>query len=224
METPLHYFTVVPKLPPKLKPLEEMAYNLLFSWDAEIRGLFRRLDPHLWELSGHNPVWMLSRLKRERIRELEKDEAFISYMERTYERFRQYLQRPAFTPYADLKGRLRIGYFSAEYGLTDCLPFYHGGLGVLAGDMLKSASDLDIPMVGVGLLYQFGAFRQELTFEGEQKERIPELDFYHMPLRLQRNEGGEPLLIKGRKVLRPFGAGRFDIPHQAEFRFESAHQ
>ena len=190
-----HYFTVIPKMPERLQPLKEMAYNLLFAWNSEVRAVFRRADPDLWELTGHNPVLLLARLSVERIEELEGDEAFIAYMERVYEGFRRYLEQPQFAPYKKKEGLL-IAYFSAEYGITDCLPFYHGGLGVLAGDFLKSASDLNIPMVGVGLLYQFGAFRQELTFEGEQVEKVPELDFYHMPLQLERNEEGEPVMVE----------------------------
>jgi len=191
-----HYFTVVPKLPEKLRPLKEMAYNLLYAWDGEVRMVFRRASPELWEETGHNPVLLLARLSMERVRELEEDEAFLAFLERTYERFRNYLDRPAFTPYKDLREGLLIAYFSAEYGLTDCLPFYHGGLGVLAGDFLKSASDLNLPVVGIGLLYQYGAFKQSLTAEGDQKETIPELDFYHMPITLLREDGGEPIMVK----------------------------
>lgn len=192
----LHRFTVVPRLPPELRPLQEMAYNLLFAWDADVRAVFRRLDPELWVRTGHNPALILASLGVERVEELRRDEAFLAFMRRTYQRFRQYLKRTAFTPYPDLRKRALIAYFSAEYGLTDCLPFYHGGLGVLAGDFLKSASDLGIPVVGVGLLYQLGTFRQTLTLEGEQREHVPEMDFYHMPLLLQRDGEGRPLLVE----------------------------
>lgn len=190
-----HYFTVVPRLPQRLQPLKEMAYNLLFAWDADVRMAFRRASPELWEETGHNPVLLLARLSAERVKELEKDEAFVAFLERVYGHFREYMERPAFTSYGDLPEDLRIAYFSAEYGLTDCMPFYHGGLGVLAGDFLKSASDLNLPVVGVGLLYQYGAFRQALTDEGEQKETVPELDFYHMPITLVRDGGDNPLLV-----------------------------
>lgn len=191
-----HFFTVIPKLPERLQPLREMAYNLLFAWNAEIRMVFRRASPELWVETGHNPVLLLARLSTERIRELERDEAFMAFLERTYEHFREYMEKPAFTPHRDIPEDLRIAYFSAEYGLTDCLPFYHGGLGILAGDFLKSASDLNLPVVGVGLLYQYGAFKQTLTEDGEQRETVPELDFYHMPITLLRDEGGEPLTVE----------------------------
>jgi starch phosphorylase len=90
---------------------------------------------------------------------------------------------------------MTIAYFSMEYGVTDCMPFYFGGLGILAGDTLKSASDLNLPLVGVGLLYQYGAFRQMVTAAGEQIETIPELDFYHLPIRLLKDRNGDPLLV-----------------------------
>jgi starch phosphorylase len=191
-----HFFTVFAKIPERLKPLEELAYNLSFSWNVEAAELFQRLDPFLWDETRHNPVLLLSRLNADRLEEVETDGAFIASMERVYDGFKEYLARPHFTDYQPIRSKSLIAYFSAEYGLTDCLPFFNGGLGVLAADHLKSASDLNLPMAGVGLLYQFGAFRQVLTTEGEQKEVLPEIDFYHMPLRLEKNPDGSPLTIQ----------------------------
>jgi len=196
MELRPHVFAVVPKLPPKLKPLEELAYNLLFAWNLDIGRIFRRISEELWNETYHNPVLMLARLSQERILELEADDAFLADLERTYRAFKDYMEHPAFSHYKGLPEGLRVAYFSAEYGITDCMPFYFGGLGILAGDFLKSASDLNLPVVGVGLLYQYGAFRQRLTSEGEQLETIPELDFYHLPIRLLRDDEGEPLLVR----------------------------
>ena len=196
MEGNTHFFTVFAKIPERLKPLEELAYNLWFSWNVEAAELFQRLDPYLWDETRHNPVLLLARLNPDRLDEVESDGAFLASMERVYGDFKEYLARPHFTDYHPLRPKSLIAYFSAEYGLTDCLPFFHGGLGVLAADHLKSASDLNLPMVGVGLLYQYGAFRQVLTSEGEQREVLPEIDFYHMPLRLEKGPDGTPLTIQ----------------------------
>ncbi len=200
----LHIFTVSLRLPDNLRPLEEMAYNLLFSWNPEIIALFRRLDRRLWEETGHNPVLMLSQLSRHRIEELSQDEAFLSYMQRVYQEFKTYLTTPHFAPFFTPEKNLLVAYFSAEFALTDCLPMYSGGLGVLAGDHLKSSSDLNLPLVGVGLLYQHGYFRQRLCADGRQEEIYPENDFYHMPLKLEKDKNGNPILIdvdlKGEKA------------------------
>jgi len=189
-----HVFTVVPKLPPELKALEELAYNLLFAWNLEIGRLFRRFPEDLWVETYHNPVLMLSRLSQTRFEEFAKDEAFLAHLERTYRVFREYMEQPAFE-LKNVPSDMTIAYFSMEYGVTDCMPFYFGGLGILAGDTLKSASDLNLPLVGVGLLYQYGAFRQRVTAAGEQIETIPELDFYHLPIRLLKDRNGDPLLV-----------------------------
>jgi starch phosphorylase len=196
MEGNTHFFTVFAKIPERLKPLEELAYNLWFSWNTEAVELFQRLDPTLWDETRHNPVLLLSQLSTTRLDEVEGDGAFLASMDRVHGLFREYLEKPHFSNYQQLSPQSLIAYFSAEYGLTDCLPFFNGGLGVLAADHLKSASDLNLPMVGIGLLYQYGAFRQVLTSEGEQREILPELDFYHMPVRLEKNPDGSPLTIE----------------------------
>jgi starch phosphorylase len=172
-----------------------MAYNLWFAWNAEAVEVFQRVDTRLWDETRHNPVLQLSRLHPDRLAELAQDDAFLAFMDQVYETFHRYLDEPYSNSGQFKRPESLIAYFSAEYGLTDCLPFYHGGLGVLAGDHLKSASDLNIPMVAVGLLYQFGAHRQMLTLQGEQKEYIPEMDFYHMPLRLRKDPDGAPLTV-----------------------------
>jgi len=189
----LHTFTVFTRLPKRLMHLWELAHNLVYCWQFEISSLFRRLDPALWEETRHNPVLLLSRLNHKRLEQLEKDEGFIAYLEHVYEEFKEYQTREPIL----FKGIPQpfVAYFSAEYGLVECLPFYSGGLGVLAGDFLKCASDLNLPVVGVGLLYQHGYFVQSITAEGYQKEIFPQMDFYRMPLRLERDKNGQPLTI-----------------------------
>lgn len=191
----VHTFTVSLRLPENLKPLKTLAYNLWFAWNAEVRGLFRQLDRHLWEKTGHNPVLMLSQLGGKRIEKLSKDMIFLSEIDRVYNKFKNYLETPYFTPFFKVEPGFLIAYFSAEFGLTDCLPIYSGGLGILAGDHLKSASDLNFPMVGVGLLYQYGYFKQTLTAQGNQREDYLKNDFYHMPLQLEKGKDGRPILI-----------------------------
>lgn len=189
-------FTVVPKIPERLKPLEEMAKNLWFCWNLEAIDLFRSIDMALWEETGHNPVAMLGRLGRDRFEEIIHDEGFLIEMDRIYQEFHHYCQERK--PYhfgLETPIDFTVAYFSAEYGLTDCLPIYSGGLGVLSGDHLKSASDLCIPMVGIGLLYQKGYFRQYLNADGWQLETYPDNDFHSLPIELERTSQGDPLTV-----------------------------
>ncbi|NIV28819.1 MAG: DUF3417 domain-containing protein, partial [Anaerolineae bacterium] len=179
----LDTFQVVPALPEKLQGLREIAYNLLWSWDEDLRAVLRRVDRDLWDSTYQNPILMLGQVSQERLEELARDESFMTYYQRAYEHLRNYLQEPTWW---DRRYRQRplVAYFSAEFGLAESLPIYSGGLGVLAGDYLKSASDLGVPMVGVGLLYQQGYFRQYLTSDGWQQESYPTNDFYNLPVEL----------------------------------------
>jgi starch phosphorylase len=189
-------FTVKPSLPEKLEPLRELAFNLRWSWDHESIDLFRRLDRDLWETCFHNPVLMLGKVSQERLRSAAADDGFIAHMERVQQSLLDYLE--AETWYQKTYGRPdtpRVAYFSAEYGITESLPIYSGGLGVLSGDHLKSASDLGLPLVGVGLLYQEGYFRQYLNADGWQQESYPVNDFYNLPLTLVQGEDGKPLTV-----------------------------
>ena len=194
---PIHTFTVVPALPDKLQRLRELAYNILWSWDHETIDLFRRLDRDLWEESGHNPVRMLGTIAQDRLERAARDDGFLAQLERVCQRFDRYMaQTTWYQKTYDKSGEPLIAYFSAEFGLTECLPNYSGGLGVLSGDHLKSASDLGLPLVGVGLLYQQGYFRQYLNVDGWQQETYPINDFYNMPLQLERREDGRPVTIE----------------------------
>jgi glycogen phosphorylase len=222
---PIRTFNVSPSLPPNLEPLRTLAYNLHWDWDTEAKDLFRRLDFDLWQSSRHNPVLMLGTISQKRLQEVAEDDGFLAQLDRALRQLECYLQERTWYKKNRLKGlgnreqetgnsppssplpphsQECYAYFSAEFGLVDCLPVYSGGLGVLAGDHLKSASDLGLPLVAVGLLYQEGYFAQYLNPDGWQQERYPINDFYNMPLHLERNPDGSELRIEveypGRKV------------------------
>jgi len=194
---PIFTYTVAPSLPSELEHLRELAYNLLWSWDHELMEVFLRLDSDLWEATCHNPVLMLGSIKQERLEAAARDESFLAQLEQAWEHYQEYME--ARTSWCrrvpDMPCEPFVAYFSAEFGLTECLPNYSGGLGVLSGDCLKSASDLGLPMVGVSLLYQQGYFRQYLNADGWQQERYPENDFYTLPIQLEHNADGTPLTV-----------------------------
>src|SRR5882724_4580505 len=196
---PVREFLVRPAIPPPLSRMTELAYNILWSWEPSIRALFRRLDPALWKESGYNPVAILGRVQQETLERAAADPRYLGHYAQACQRYDAHMQERR--GHAD--GKL-IAYFSAEYGLTECLPIYSGGLGILSGDHLKSASDLDLPLIGVGLLYQQGYFRQYLSAEGWQQERYPENDFYNLPLQPVCDTQGKPIRISvdfpGRQV------------------------
>ncbi|CEK19486.1 alpha-glucan family phosphorylase [Chthonomonas calidirosea] len=192
-------FHIVPALPEPLQKLRTLAYNLRWAWDHETIELFRSLDRNLWEQCEHNPVRMLSLISQERLTEAAADDAFLAGVDHVHYSLQTYLTTTNTwyrRQWADkLPPETCIAYFCMEFGLTECLPIYSGGLGVLAGDHLKSASDLGLPLVGVGLLYQQGYFKQTLSPDGWQQETYPENDFYSMPLQAVLNEKGEPLKV-----------------------------
>lgn len=208
---PVKTFHVRCALTERLRDLERLAYNIRWSWDHETIALFRRLDRDLWEESEHNPVRMLGAIAQERLNSLSEDEAFLAHLDRCARDLDEYLasksawHRRAFGEVAGPE----VAYFSMEFGLTECLPIYSGGLGILAGDHLKSASELGLPLVGVGLLYQKGYFRQYLTREGWQQERYPVNDFSNLPVQPFHDPDGRPTRISvdlaGRKAwVRPW--------------------
>lgn len=189
-------FRVVPTLPEPLRPILNLAYNLWYCWNQNGLRLFRHMQRDLWEEVRHNPVEMLSRLSQGRIMELMEDQGFLSQMERTADDLSDYISEKGV--YSFLLAQpvdFTIAYFSMEFGITESMPIYSGGLGILAGDHLKSASDLRLPLRGVGLMYQDGFFTQYLNIDGWQQEDFPKNDFYHMPLVLEKNQEGEPLKI-----------------------------
>ncbi|MBN1661906.1 MAG: alpha-glucan family phosphorylase [Anaerolineae bacterium] len=195
---PSHTFRVIPALPARLEPLRELAHNLWWTWNHEAIDLFRRLDRDLWEEAGHNPVRILGVIRQERLEQVAEDDGFLAHMGRVYHEFDAYVKDTSTwyqKTYGDVQD-VRIAYFSAEFGLTESLGIYAGGLGVLAGDHLKSASDLGLPLLGVGLLYQQGYFRQYLNPDGWQQELYPDNDFYNLPLALERQLSGAPLTVE----------------------------
>jgi starch phosphorylase len=194
---PICTFTVVPSLPPELEPMRELAYNLRWSWDHESIQLFRRLDRTLWEETNHNPVLMLGTVRQAFLRAAAADRGFLAHLERAWEGFRRYMDQPTWYDQCipGQPGGQCIAYFSAEFAVAECMPVYSGGLGILSGDHLKSASDLGLPMVGVGLLYQEGYFRQYLSADGWQQESYPINDLYNLPIRLRRGADGNPQTI-----------------------------
>jgi glycogen phosphorylase len=202
---PLRTFTVLPHLPERLQPLHKLAYNMWWCWNHEAVSLFRRIDPDLFDEVENSPVKLLGRIDQTRLEQLARDDGFLAHLERVEQAFDHYLA--ASTWYDETYGDstpCRVAYFSAEFGLHESVPIYSGGLGVLAGDHLKSASDLGIPLVGVGLMYREGYFRQYLNVDGWQQERYPENDFFNLPLIPEARPDGAPLLISvpfpGREV------------------------
>ena len=194
---PLRTFIIEPALPPKLKQLSEIAGNLWWSWHGDAQDLFRRLDQQAWEDCYHNPVAILGQLGQDRLEKLAEDDGFISHMHRVHERLQRYLTHSGWWPkaFATKHTGPLVAYFCAEYGITETLPIYSGGLGVLAGDHMKSASELNVPLVGIGLLYQQGYFRQRLNADGWQLELFPRNDFANLPCQRVRTDDGAELTI-----------------------------
>ncbi|MCK4602560.1 MAG: alpha-glucan family phosphorylase, partial [Phycisphaerae bacterium] len=193
---PLRSFTIEPSLPDQLSPLLEIAYNLWWSWHGDAQDLFRRLDSDGWDECYHNPVAMLGQIDQGRLNEMAGDEGFLAHMNRVHNELQYYINnRGWWAKTYGGNGEVQMAYFCAEYGISECMPIYSGGLGILAGDHIKSASELDIPLVGVGLLYQQGYFRQRLNADGWQLELFPRNDFPNMPVQLARNAEGEPVTI-----------------------------
>ena len=189
-------FTILPALPETLEDLETIAKNMFWSWNPEFVELFKRIDGNLWLACGHNPVRLLGNVSQARLDALAENEGFLGQLKRASEKLQSYLHSPTWYEKVCPKcTKPVIAYFSAEFGLHECLPIYAGGLGILAGDHLKSASDLGVPLVGVGLLYQKGYFRQYLNVDGWQQEIYVENDFYNLPIELVRKESGRPLTI-----------------------------
>jgi glycogen phosphorylase len=186
---PVKEFLVRPALPPAISRMSDLAYNLLWSWDHLVRSLFRRLDPALWKSSGHNPVLMLGRVPQATLERAAADPRFLAAYRRACERYVTYLEK-----WEAPQGPL-IAYFSMEYGMVECMPIYSGGLGVLSGDHLKASSDGEVPLVGVGLLYQKGFLQQALNPDGWQQERNPVNDFYTLPVRPVRSEEGQDVMV-----------------------------
>ena len=185
-------FTVKPNLPPRLAPLATLAQDFWISWHFDAIRLFMRFGNDLWTRTNQTPVRLLAEASQEQLDELEQDESFLAHMDRVYASYRAY--RDAAPWYRGARDAV-VAYFSMEFGLDVTLPIYSGGLGVLSGDHLKSCSDLGLPVVGVGLLYRTGYFRQHVTMEGQQQESYPANDFYNLPLTLCTSADGAPVQV-----------------------------
>ena len=189
--------TVNPQLPKNINRLQEIANNLWWTWNTEFLKLFKKIDKDLWEIVEKNPVKFLRRVSQERLERASNDAEFVKEYNKVVKDFDDYMKsRDTWfnKNYGSNKNDL-IAYFSAEYGLDQTIPIYSGGLGILSGDHLKSASDLGIPLVGIGLLYKNGYFNQKIEGYGVQKSEYRDMDIEDLPIHPVKNEKGEDLII-----------------------------
>ena len=182
---------VYPRHAAKLGQLHVIAHNIWSTWDYEAKRLFRRIDPEMFEAVAGNPVELLLRVPRDRMDRLAADGDFSNQLDKVARRFQQYIENGRGTDWSD-----PIAYFSLEFGLHQCLPLYGGGLGILAGDFLKEASDMGLPVVGIGLLYKLGYFTQRVNPEGCQEELLNKFDQHLCPVIRIRDEAGRPAFVK----------------------------
>ena len=180
---------VTSQLPEKLKNLNELSRNLWWAWNHDARELFNSLDPVLWKECGKNPVYMLERISYEKLQQLAENQEVLGRIDKVYKRFKDYMSvEPD-------KSRPSVAYFCMEYGLNACLRIYSGGLGVLAGDYMKEASDSNVDMCGVGFLYRFGYFTQSLSMDGQQIATYEPSVFGQLPIERVLDANGQPLVI-----------------------------
>jgi starch phosphorylase len=190
-------FTIHPVLPEPLAPLQSLMLNLRWSWHSESMDLFAAIDPAGWERVRHDPGALLASVPPDRLASLAADRRFLRRLGDAVEDLREYTSGPRWYQSQDQAGApAGVAYFSPEYGITAALPQYSGGLGILAGDHLKAASDLGVPLIGVGLLYRHGYFTQSLSAEGWQAERYPASDPNGLPLTLLRDSAGQQVKIR----------------------------
>ncbi len=181
--------TVKSRIPAKLKKLDEIAHNLWWTWNTEGIELFRSLDPKLWRKVDQNPIELLSRISYTRLEEMSKDEELISKMDKVYDSFRKYMdEKPN-------DKRPSVAYFCMEYGLNHILKIYSGGLGILAGDYLKEASDSNVDMCAVGFLYRYGYFTQSLSMDGQQIANYEAQDFDRLPIERVLDKDGNQMIV-----------------------------
>ena len=185
-----HNITVSTELPKQLKPLEEMSKNLWWVWNSEGKSLFRDIDHDLWRKVGENPVMLLQQISYERLKEILDDKAFMDRINLVYDSFKAYMKQPM---HNDIPS---VAYFSMEYGLCNCLKIYSGGLGVLAGDYIKQASDSRVNMTAVGFLYRYGYFSQSLSINGQQVANYEPQNFEQLPIDQVLDENGQPMVLE----------------------------
>lgn len=182
--------TVKSDLPSKLKPLEEISKNLWWVWNSDAKSLFRELDPDTWRANGENPVMLLQQLSSDRLAEISEDKSLMNRLDKVYAEFKEYMKKPM------RKDVPSISYFSMEYGLCNCLKIYSGGLGVLAGDYIKEASDSCIDMTAVGFLYRYGYFTQSLSVDGQQIANYEPQNFNQLPIEQVCDKNGKPMILE----------------------------
>ncbi len=193
----IHSFNVQPHLPENIRFLEELANDMWFTWNWQAILLFVQVDPKLWVKAKRNPKWFLGSVPQKRFEELSQDQSFVTNLNRVKDAYYNYKKNPH-TWYNDHKhenGQLLTAYFSMEYGIGEGLPIYSGGLGMLAGDHIKSASDLGMPIIGVGLFYKQGYVQQVLNREGWQNEEYPDNDWAHMPVERVQDQSGKDVVV-----------------------------
>src|SRR3989440_4000540 len=190
-------FQVFPDVPEPLQPLLELAHNLWWVWNYDAVELFRRVDRELWHNVYHNPIKLLGSISQQKLADAATDDGYLAHLSRVHANFTKHMTEAGWYQQTHgQKAKLLVGYFSAEFGIHESLPVYSGGLGVLAGDHLKSAAELGLPLVGVGLLYRNGYFQQYLSSEGWQQEAYPELDFYNLPVEPMKYTDGSPVHVR----------------------------
>ncbi len=182
--------TVIAELPAKLKPLNELAKNLWWVWNSEGKTLFHDLSPELWRSTGENPVMLLQQLSFERLQEIQADKDLMSRINDVYASFKEYMKKPM------RKDIPSVAYFSMEYGLCNALKIYSGGLGVLAGDYIKEASDSCVDMTAVGFLYRYGYFTQSLSVDGQQIANYEPQNFNQLPIEQVMEANGRPMILE----------------------------
>jgi starch phosphorylase len=190
--------TVLPRLPEAIAPLRDIAYNLWWSWEPDAQQLFAEIDGDIWESTNHNPVKFLQRVNQAALDSAAQDRAWMERYADVMQRFNAYMDPAADTWFGRTYGKKRdqiIAYFSAEFGLHEALPIYSGGLGILAGDHCKSASDLGLPFIGVGFLYPQGYFTQRIDEDGMQQAEYEKIDFAEVPATPALDKEGQPVLV-----------------------------
>ncbi|MBW1897867.1 MAG: alpha-glucan family phosphorylase, partial [Deltaproteobacteria bacterium] len=188
-------FQVFPNVPKPLSPTQKITRNLWWCWHLDAIELFRRFDPGIWSDSGQNPILFASMISQKHLEEQAEDESFLAHQKRVWTLFEKEVLEPVDYSDTPVKREGSIAYFSMEFGIHESLPLFAGGLGVLAGDHLKAASDMRFPLTGVGLYYRRGYFHQYLDVDGWQQEEYPETDIYHIPVRRAKDSSGKEVYV-----------------------------
>ncbi len=188
-------YQIYPNIPPNLEFLETLSRNMLWCWKKDAIELFRRIDPPLWVASGRNPIAFLAKIPQTRLEQLAEDDGYRAHLEAVKEHFKGSVLDPVNRDESPFEPGDTIAYFSMEFGLHESIPLFAGGLGILAGDHLKAASNLATPLIGIGLMYREGYFRQYLDQDGWQQENYPQTDIYNLPVERTMDASGNELQI-----------------------------